>query len=84
MEPNTLQGNGTLFKRCVYEFIGTCFLTAAYCFGYTERAFLYFLSWLIAVNISGAHFNPATTLGVWFFNRCYGRDAKTLLAYIAA
>ena len=29
------------------------------------RAFAYFIGYIVAVNISGAHFNPATSIAVY-------------------
>jgi len=38
---------------------------------YMGRGFAYFIGWIIAVSISGAHFNPAVTLGVYLVEGKY-------------
>jgi glycerol uptake facilitator-like aquaporin len=37
------------------------------------RGFAYFVGWMIAVAVSGAHFNPATTLAVYIAEGKYLR-----------
>lgn len=37
--------------------------------------------WLIAVSVSGAHFNPATSLGVYLAEGKYGRQLGRLILY---
>jgi glycerol uptake facilitator-like aquaporin len=45
---------------------------------YFTRAIAYFIGFMIAVGVSGAHFNPATTLAVFIINRKYKEHAKYL------
>lgn len=65
-----------LIRALIYEFCGGAL--TVYAFNFTagstiSRAFAYFVGWLIAVSVSGAHFNPATTLGVYLAEGKYGR-----------
>lgn len=41
----------------------------------------YFAFWVLAVSISGAHFNPATSLAVYLAEGKYGRQIGRLLLY---
>lgn len=73
-----------LLRALFYEFWGSA--AAVYSFNFTTasyvgRAFTYFVFWLIAVSISGAHFNPATSLGVFLAEGKYGRQIVRLLLY---
>jgi glycerol uptake facilitator-like aquaporin len=45
------------------------------------RAFAYFVGWLIAVSVSGAHFNPAVSLAVYIAEGKYSRQIGRLLIY---
>ena len=59
-----------LLMVLLYEFIGTAIMTYSFFFSAgneLSRALGYFISFLLAANISGAHFNPATSLGVLIF-----------------
>jgi glycerol uptake facilitator-like aquaporin len=50
-----------------YELLGTAMVTFAFTASFFDpliRALAYFIVYLIAQHISGAHFNPATTLAV--------------------
>ena len=65
-----------LFRALFYEFWGGAL--TVYAFNFTagnvlKRAFAYFVGWLMAVAVSGAHFNPATTLGVYLAEGKYMR-----------
>ena len=65
--------------------MGSAIITYAYNFSLGApivRAFAYFIGWLIAVTISGAHFNPATTIAVYLVERKYGEHAKYLILAI--
>ncbi len=47
----------------LYEFLGIAFSVYAYALGnYMLRGLAYMISWLVAYQITGAEFNPATTL----------------------
>lgn len=73
-----------LLRAAVYEFCGSALTVYAYNFTKTDymgRGFAYFIGWLIAVSVSGAHFNPATTLGVFLAEGKYGRQIIRLLVY---
>lgn len=57
-----------LGRALFYEFLGSMLMVYAFnAMGnnYLIRAVTYFSLWVLAVAISGAHFNPATTLGVY-------------------
>lgn len=74
-----------LARALFYEFLGTALIVYAYNFTATSffgRGFAYFVGWLIAVSISGAHFNPATTLGVYLAEGKYVRQIGRLLLYM--
>lgn len=59
----------------IYELLGTALITSAYNmsfhFSYI-RALAYMAGYFIAVGVSGAHFNPATSLAVYMINRNKG------------
>ena len=89
MEPGTINhkySNRVLFAQLMFEFIGTGFLTWAYNFSTPDpnlgRAFAYFICWILAVTVSGAHFNPAVSLAVYLVERKYARDAGYLILVI--
>lgn len=57
-----------LLRASAFEFMGSAAMVYGYNFthtAYAGRALTYFMWWLIAVSTSGAHFNPATTIGVY-------------------
>lgn len=73
-----------LLRASLYEFFGTAM--TVYAFNFTEasymgRGFAYFVGWIIAVSVSGAHFNPATTLAVFLAEGKYGRQIGRLILY---
>lgn len=73
-----------LARAVIYEFCGGALTVYAFNFttaSYLARAFSYFVGWLIAVSVSGAHFNPATTLGVFLAEGKYKRQFIRLLLY---
>ena len=41
----------------------------------------YFIGWMIACSVSGAHFNPATSLAVFIYERKKS-NTKTFLSFI--
>ena len=53
----------------LYEFIGTAFVVYAFNCGALARPFVYFMFWVVAYKVSGAHFNPATSLAVFIVEK---------------
>jgi glycerol uptake facilitator-like aquaporin len=74
----------------VYEFIGTAMLLYAinlqytFTFGVFGIGFVIFPLILIAAPITGSHFNPAITIGVYLSNRFWQRDWSMFLVMILA
>ncbi len=65
-----------LIRALIYEFMGTMAWVYIFNFSannYWPRALTYFAFWMMAVTISGAHFNPATTLAVYLSEGKYLR-----------
>lgn len=74
-----------LGRALFFEFIGTALIVYAYNYtgaGYMGRGFAYLIGWIIAVSISGAHFNPAVTLAVYLAEGKYLRQLGRLLLYM--
>ena len=68
----------------LYEFLGIALSVYAYAFGaYLIRGLAYMMGWLVAYQITGAEFNPATTLGRMIAIKDY-RNWKAILYTIAA
>jgi aquaporin Z len=76
--------DGLLLRKCVVEFIGTFFLVFVIgCVSSQAHVFLAPLAIGAALmvmifaggHISGGHYNPAVTLGVWIRGACSGVDA---------
>ena len=66
------------------EFFGAALTVVAFNFtqtSYMGRAFAYFVGWLMAVSVSGAHFNPATSLAVYIAEGKYARQIVRLILY---
>ena len=80
METGKSSSNSDIAKALVYEFCGSALITYAYNLGddYLTRSVAYFIGFIIAVNVSGAHFNPATSLAVFIINRKYKEQIKYL------
>jgi len=53
----------------LYEFIGTAFMVYAFNSGALARPFVYFMFWVVAYKVTGAHFNPATSLAVFIVEK---------------
>jgi glycerol uptake facilitator-like aquaporin len=73
-----------LFRAVLWEFFGTSMVVYSFNFAkadYMARGFTYFVGWLMAVSISGAHFNPAVTLAVYLVEGKYRRQFLRLLLY---
>ena len=64
---------------CVYEFFGTALYLLAYNWGgftsHAPVAIAVFVGTMMCARISGAHFNPAVTLGVLITNGGEGEQA---------
>src|SRR5260370_18337543 len=80
--------DGLLLRKCVVEFIGTFFLVFVIgCVSSQTHVFLAPLAIGAALmvmifaggHISGAHYNPAVTLGVWIRGMCSGVGAAFYL-----
>ena len=62
----------SLIIPMIYEFFGSALITFSYGLGQRApnvRAAAYFIGWMLACTISGAHFNPAITLAVYIYER---------------
>ena len=53
----------------LYEFIGTAFMVYAFNCGTQSRPFIFFIFFILAYKVSGAHFNPATSLAVFIVEK---------------
>src|ERR1700739_4826355 len=82
--------NASLFRKLIVEFIGTFFLVYVIgCVSLQEHVLLGPLaigaSLMVMIfaggHVSGAHYNPAVTLGVWIRGACNGLQA---VCYIVA
>ena len=57
-----------------YEFCGSCIIFYAFNLGSEDpfvRAVAYIIGYIIAYNVSGGHFNPATSLAVFLTEKKY-------------
>lgn len=73
-----------LVRSLIYEFLGSALIVYAFHFtftGYMGRGFAYFIGWIIAATVSGAHFNPATSFAVYLVEAKYLRQIGRLLLY---
>lgn len=67
------------------EFFGSMLITIAYIFPiamanpFDTRAFAYFTGWIFAASISGAHFNPATSIAVFMMEKKKSGQAVYLI-----
>lgn len=74
------------YAALVYEMIGTAVVTWSYNLVYKSdeiRAVAYFVMYILAVNVSGGHFNPATSLAVYMTeSESKSRNTRYLIAVI--
>ena len=74
----------------IYEFLGTALLIYSvnlqkgFDFGVFGIAFTLFICLLIAAPITGGHFNPAITLGIYICNAHWRKDVDMFLVMMAA
>lgn len=71
-----------VFTAFLYEFLGSAIIAYAYNLGnqnQTVRCAAYMIGFLFAYHISGAHFNPATSLAVLLTERKIGEDLTYFL-----
>lgn len=70
----------------LYEFCGSALLVYTYNFsnGAAGLGFAYFVGWIFAVTISGAHFTPVVTLAVYLYQGRFKEDLKYLIFEIIA
>lgn len=84
---STSQNKIEIAKPLIYEFCGTTLIVLAFNLtmgNFLGRAFVYFIGYMIAVQVSGAHFNPATTLAVYIVEQKYKANLTYLgLAFIS-
>ena len=65
----------------IYEALGTAFVTVAFTLSMQIdmiRAFAYFAAFLFAWHITGAHFNPATTLACFLYDKLSGKHSNII------
>ena len=85
MEPGLPDYKGSckvLTTQMFFEVIGTAVWVIAFNYGekdYFIRAISYFATYMICSNISGAHCNPAVTLGVYIASKEYKRNFLWML-----
>jgi len=69
------------------EFLGSAFIMLSFNLtmpNYMMRGFAFFICYFVGVHISGAHFNPATTLAVFIVEQKYKEQWRFAVAMAAA
>jgi glycerol uptake facilitator-like aquaporin len=59
-----------------FEFLGTAFVVSAYTlsrFDTLTRSIAYFIGFILLFHVTGAHFNPATTLADYLHQKSQGK-----------
>ena len=72
---------------CVYEFLGTAFLSYGLLMSTGDAiavSMVVFAIILVLGPISGAHINPAVSIGVFIEQKKYGQDIMLLLLILVA
>jgi glycerol uptake facilitator-like aquaporin len=67
----------------LYEFLGTAIVTYAFTLSggnLFTRAIAYFIVFIFAAHVSGAHCNPATTFACYVYDKLSGLHAKSEVA----
>jgi aquaporin Z len=72
----TFAGCGAAVLAAAFPSLGIGFIGVAFAFGLTVLTMAYAVG-----HISGGHFNPAVTVGLWSAGRC---DTKSVVPYIVA
>jgi len=70
----------------IYELLGSALVTYSFVLGSQSefvRAVAFLIGWTLASTISGAHFNPAITLAVFFYKRKIGQWPCMCLMIVA-
>ena len=72
------------FGALVYEFLGTAFITYGIMVLAGVVSFpLYFAMLVLAWEVSGGHFNPAISLGMWIASARRDKNLITMILMIA-
>ena len=80
-------GSSHKITVCIYEFLGTAFLAFAVLMSKGNAyavVFTVFSVILVAGPVSGAHINPAVSIGVFIQQRKFGQDIVMLVLIIVA
>ena len=74
-----LAKRSSFYQAVGYEFLGTALVTWAFNLGFKDnliRAMAFMAAFIIAYNVSGAHFNPATSLAVYMYEKEKRKENK--------
>ena len=72
---------------CIYEFLGTAFLSFAVLMSNGDATAISMTVYIIIMilgPITGAHMNPAVSIGVFFWQKKLGQDIILLLMLLVA